>query len=104
VSPPYRREARWRGVIAAITAITVACSVFLFGFIVFPVLFWVGWRKRLVGVGWVLVVSAVLSTIGLYYRVPKADPPPAGEQAHATAVVRTMRTVDRIWESPTREK
>src|SRR4029077_6551735 len=40
-----------------------------------------------------------LTTVVLYCRFPWPAAPPRGPQAHATAVVRDVRTVDQIWAS-----
>jgi hypothetical protein len=95
----YRRDSRPLGLIAVIVAVTVASSVLLVGFLLFPILFWMWRGSPGKGFGWVLLFSMALTTATLYQRVPRPGPQPSGRQGHATGVVRSVRTVDQIWAS-----
>jgi hypothetical protein len=95
----YRRNSRPLVVVAVTAGATVACSVMLLGFLVFPALFWIWRGNRGEGLGWALLCSTALTAAALYYRVPWPSPPPSGPQGHATAVVRAVRSVDQIWAS-----
>jgi len=95
----YRRHSRRLGVVAITAGATVAASVTLLGFLVFPALFWMWRGRRGQGFGWALLCSTALTAAALYYRVPWPVLPPAGPQGHAIGVVRAVRSVDQIWGS-----
>lgn len=95
----YRRSSRPLGLVAVSVGATVASSVMPLGFLVFPALFWMWRSSRGQGFGWVLLCSTALTAAALYYRVPWPSLPPPGPQGQATAVVRAVRSVDRIWAS-----
>lgn len=74
----YRRSSRPLGFIAGTLGATVACAVFLIGFLVFPLLFWI-WRANPgKGFGWALLCSMVLTTAALHYRIPRPQALPPG--------------------------
>jgi hypothetical protein len=95
----YRRRSRILVALAATAGVTIAASILLFGFLVFPTLFWIWRRRRAARFGWALIASIALSTVALYYRVPWPAPLPGGPVGHATAVVRDVRLTDHIWAS-----
>ena len=94
----YRRHSRTLTVVAVIAIASVAASVMMLGFVVFPALFWLWRGRRGQGFGWALLCSAALSAVALYYRVPWPSSL-SGPQGHATAIVRSVHTVDQIWAS-----
>jgi hypothetical protein len=95
----YRRRSRWLGVAAGTVAITVASSVLLIGWFIFPLLFWIWRAHRGKGFGWTLALSIALTTAVIYYRVPRPTSLRAGPHADSRAVVRRVRVVDRMWAS-----
>jgi hypothetical protein len=98
-SVAYRRRSRWLAVAAGTVAITVASSVLLLGWFIFPLLFWI-WRANPgKGFGWSLALSIALTTAVIYYRVPGPTALGGGPHAESKAVVRNVRVVDRIWAS-----
>lgn len=94
----YRRRSRTLTVVAVTAVATIAASVMLLGFLVFPALFWVWRGRRGQGFGSALLCSTALTAVALYYRVPWPSPL-SGPQGQATAVVRAVHAVDQIWAS-----
>jgi hypothetical protein len=92
------RRRSWRLGLVAITAVaTVGAGVLLFGFLIFPLLLLAWWRRPGRGLGTVLLVSVLLSTLILAWRVPWPPAEPAAPRASALASVRQLQEVHRVW-------
>ncbi|HEV3060773.1 MAG TPA: hypothetical protein VGY48_21185, partial [Vicinamibacterales bacterium] len=75
------------------------------GLFLIPQLFWASRRRPGNRYGW-LLLGLIAATIAItFWRVPHPDPMPAAPQLAATAVVRELKIVNRIWagsdDSPT---
>lgn len=93
----YRRRSRPLGMIAAVAAASVGAGVLLFGFLIFPLLLLLWWRRPGQGFGWVLLASMALSAAILASRIPWPAPQRAGDLVHANATVRQVHDVERVW-------
>ncbi len=93
----YRRRSRTLTLLAVTVGASVAAGVLLFGFLIFPILLLLWWRRPGQGFGWVLLVSMAGSAAILASRVPWPPRMPPEANLRATAVVREVHDVDRVW-------
>lgn len=93
----WRRRSWPLGLVAITAVATVGAGVLLFGFLIFPLLLLAWWRRPGRGLGTVLLVSVLLSTLILAWRVPWPPAEPAAPHASAPAVVRQVHEVHRVW-------
>jgi hypothetical protein len=93
----YRRKSRPLTMVAITAAASVGAGVLLFGFLIFPLLLLMCWRRPASGYGWVLLASIALCAVMLVVRIPWPPPLPPGELVSAPAVVRQVHAVERVW-------
>ena len=85
--------------VSGLAAGTWLSAVVTAGFFVFPILFWAWRRNRGQGFGWLLLGTMALTTLVLYWRIPKPSPMASGPTREAPGVVHDVRTVNEIWTS-----
>lgn len=93
----YRRRSRPLQMVAITAAASVGAGVLLFGFLIFPLLLLMWWRRPASGFGWVLLASMALSAAILAMRIPWPPPLPPGELVSLPAVVQQVHSVERVW-------
>ncbi len=93
----WRTRSRVWILAAALCGATVLSSVFLFGFIAFPVLFGL-WRKRPgEGYDWVLLCSVALTAVFIQWRVPRTPTRARQPDRQRRGEAQKAETVDQIW-------
>jgi hypothetical protein len=93
----FRARNRPLGWMAALIGGSLASSVLLAGFVVFPVLFLLWCRNRGRGYGSLFLATLSLTAALLYLRIPRPTTLPVGPTREANAIVRRIGVVKRLW-------
>ena len=93
----YRTRNRALIIAATVVGVAVASGVLLFGFLAYPLLLAVAWKRRGRGYGWASVLAVVIGTLLLAWRIPIPELAFAGATERATATVTGVRMRDHLW-------
>lgn len=93
----YRRRSRALCLLALTFATWVGAGLLLYGFLLFPLLLLLAWRRPGQGFGWVLLTAMAGSAGILAARVPWPAKPVPGSPMRAEAVVRQVHEVSSVW-------
>ena len=95
----YRRKSQLLRFVAVVAGVTWVSGVMFSGFLAFPILFWYWRRSREKMWGVALLLSMALCVAVMNWRIPRPPPEPSGPTQHASAVVRHVAVVSKIWNS-----
>ena len=93
----YRTRNRALVIAATVVGVAVASGVLLFGFLAYPLLLAVAWKRRGRGYGWAFVLAVVIGTLLLAWRIPIPELAFAGATERTTATVTGARIRDHLW-------
>jgi hypothetical protein len=93
----YRTRSRALILVATVVGVAVASGVLLFGFIAYPLLLGVAWKRRGRGYGWAFLLAAAMGTLLLAWRIEIPELMLGDATERATATVTRVRMRDRLW-------
>lgn len=96
----YRTRSQWLILVAAVVGVAVVSGVLLFGFVAYPLLLAVAWKRRGRGYGWAFVLAVFAGTLLLAWRIPISELALGIAAEHATATVTGARIRDHLWSTP----
>ena len=83
--------------VATVVGVAVASGVLLFGFLAYPLLLAVAWKRPGRGYGWAFVLAVFCGTLLLAWRIPIPELALGNAAERATATVTGVRMRDHLW-------